>query len=88
MSESSKFFNYENFDDSSFLSLLSYLFARLTEELKVKSEEKKQIIGEVENRQAAVENLKPLVGRISEAAKPAYKLLDIEGQPADVAMEQ
>lgn len=61
---------------------------QLTGELKVRSEEKKQIIVEVESRQAAVENLKPLVTRIVESAKPAYKLLEIEEQPAEVPMEE
>ena len=58
-------------------SLLRFLFpfrARLTEELKVKSDEKKQIIGEVENRQAAIENLKPLVAGIVESKESAVQL--------------
>ena len=61
---------------------------KLTEELKVRSNEKKEIIVEVENRQAAVESLKPLVTRIVESAKPAYKLLEIEEKPADLPMEE
>lgn len=53
---------------------------RLTEEFKIKNEEKKKIITEVESKQASLENLKPLVSKIVESVKPVCKLLDIEEQ--------
>lgn len=56
---------------------------RLTKELKERSLEKKKIIGEVENKQSSLENLKPSIGKIMELIKPVAKILEIEDEEED-----